>query len=54
MLRALLPGRPTRDTLFGDVLRDGKSVMKVRGEGVERGHKWGWAEVRESKVMASR
>lgn len=29
VLRALLPGRPTRDTLFSDVLRDGTSVLKV-------------------------
>lgn len=29
VLRALLPGRPTADSLFCDVLRDGKSVLKV-------------------------
>lgn len=29
-LRALLPGRPTRDTIFKDVLRDNKSLCKVR------------------------
>lgn len=29
VLRALLPGRPTRDTLFCDVLRDGRSLLKV-------------------------
>ncbi|KAK9820373.1 hypothetical protein WJX72_009606 [[Myrmecia] bisecta] len=29
ILRALLPGRPTRDSLFCDVLRDGKSLLKV-------------------------
>jgi len=29
ILRASRPGRPTRDTLFSDVLRDGKSVLKV-------------------------
>lgn len=30
-LRALLPGRPTRDNLFSDVARDGKSLLKVCG-----------------------
>jgi raffinose synthase len=30
VLRARLPGRPTRDTLFRDVLRDGASLLKVR------------------------
>ena len=30
ILRALRPGRPTRDTIFRDVLRDGKSLLKVR------------------------
>ncbi|KAG2451611.1 hypothetical protein HYH02_003392 [Chlamydomonas schloesseri] len=29
VLRASLPGRPTRDCLFVDVLRDGKSLLKV-------------------------
>eukprot|EP00775_Hariotina_reticulata_P012148 gene12148-12286_t len=29
VLRALLPGRPTRDCLFKDVLRDKKSLLKV-------------------------
>lgn len=29
VLRALLPGRPTRDCLFVDVLRDGKSLLKI-------------------------
>ena len=29
VLRGLLPGRPTRDTLFADVLRDGTSLLKV-------------------------
>ena len=29
ILRALLPGRPTRDCLFLDVLRDGKSLLKA-------------------------
>ena len=33
VLRALLPGRPTRDTLFADVLRDGASVLKARALG---------------------
>jgi len=33
VLRALLPGRPTRDTLFSDVLRDGTSLLKVRQRG---------------------
>ena len=31
VLRAQLPGRPTRDSLFCDVLRDGKSLLKVAG-----------------------
>jgi hypothetical protein len=30
VLRALLPGRPTRDCLFSDVLRDRSSLLKVR------------------------
>lgn len=30
ILRALLPGRPTRDCLFTDVLRDRHSLLKVR------------------------
>lgn len=30
VLRASLPGRPTADCIFTDVLRDGKSVLKVR------------------------
>ena len=29
ILRGLLPGRPTRDALFSDVLRDGRSLAKV-------------------------
>ena len=29
VLRALLPGRPTRDSLFCDVLRDNTSLLKV-------------------------
>ena len=29
VLRARLPGRPTADCLFTDVLRDGKSLLKV-------------------------
>jgi hypothetical protein len=29
VLRAKLPGRPTRDCLFLDVLRDGKSLLKI-------------------------
>lgn len=29
ILRAQLPARPTRDCLFTDVLRDGKSLCKV-------------------------
>ena len=31
VLRARLPGRPTADCLFTDVLRDGKSLLKVQG-----------------------
>ena len=31
VLRALLPGRPTRDTLFADPLRDGTTLLKVGG-----------------------
>ena len=30
VLRARLPGRPTRDALFADVLRDRRSLLKVR------------------------
>ncbi len=30
VLRALLPGRPTRDTLFRDVMRDSSTLLKVR------------------------
>lgn len=30
ILRAKLPGRPTRDSIFNDVLRDNKSLMKAR------------------------
>jgi len=30
VLRARLPGRPTRDALFADVLRDRRSVLKAR------------------------
>ena len=33
VLRSLLPGRPTRDCLFKDVLRDDKSLLKVRAHG---------------------
>jgi hypothetical protein len=29
VLRAQLPGRPTRDCLFSDVLRDNSSLLKV-------------------------
>ncbi|XP_007020358.2 PREDICTED: probable galactinol--sucrose galactosyltransferase 1 [Theobroma cacao] len=29
ILRAKLPGRPTRDCLFGDPARDGKSLLKI-------------------------
>lgn len=29
VLRARLPGRPTRDCLFADVLRDGQTVLKI-------------------------
>lgn len=29
VFRAQLPGRPTRDCLFADVLRDGQSVLKI-------------------------
>jgi len=32
VLRANLPGRPTSDTVFTDVMRDGKSLMKVWNE----------------------
>jgi hypothetical protein len=31
VLRALLPGRPTRDCLFADVLRDRQTLLKVGG-----------------------
>jgi hypothetical protein len=31
LLRGQLPGRPTRDSLFADVARDGHSLLKVRG-----------------------
>lgn len=31
VLRGALPGRPTRDSLFCDPLRDGTSLLKVRG-----------------------
>ena len=33
VLRAQLPGRPTRDALFSDVLRDGTSLLKVSCKG---------------------
>lgn len=33
VLRALLPGRPTRDTLFRDVMRDGNTLLKVGWHG---------------------
>lgn len=36
ILRALLPGRPTRDCLFSDVLRDGKSLLKVWGHACQQ------------------
>lgn len=29
VLRAKLPGRPTRDCLFADVMRDGKTLLKI-------------------------
>ena len=29
VLRPLLPGRPTRDILFADVLKDNKTLLKV-------------------------
>lgn len=29
VFRGLLPGRPTRDTLFHDTLRDGRTLLKV-------------------------
>lgn len=29
ILRARLPGRPTKDSIFNDVLRDNKSLLKV-------------------------
>jgi len=29
VLRARLPGRPTRDCLFRDVARDGQSALKI-------------------------
>lgn len=29
ILRAKLPGRPTRDSLFRDVMRDGDTLLKV-------------------------
>ncbi len=32
VLRCLQPGRPTRDCLFLDVLRDGRSLLKVGRE----------------------
>lgn len=32
VLRAQLPGRPTRDCLFRDVLRDNKSLLKVSNQ----------------------
>ena len=40
VLRASLPGRPTADCIFTDVLRDGKSVLKVRGLEAEFGLLW--------------
>eukprot|EP00882_Tetradesmus_deserticola_P029817 GHRQ01033432.1.p1 GENE.GHRQ01033432.1~~GHRQ01033432.1.p1 ORF type:complete len:290 (+),score=96.95 GHRQ01033432.1:669-1538(+) len=33
VLRALLPGRPTRDCLFADVLRDRQTLLKVKRGG---------------------
>ena len=30
LLRCILPGRPTADCLFRDVMRDGKSLLKAR------------------------
>jgi len=40
VLRARLPGRPTRDALFMDVLRDRRSVLKARA-GPCQGTCWG-------------
>ena len=37
VLRALQPARPSRDSLFSDVLMDGRSLLKVRGGGGRRG-----------------
>ena len=31
VLRARLPGRATRDVLFDDPMRDGRTLLKVRG-----------------------
>jgi raffinose synthase len=36
VLRAALPGRPTRDSLFCDPLRDGRSLLKVRRRTADR------------------
>ena len=33
VLRALQPARPSRDSLFSDVLMDGRSLLKVRRGG---------------------
>ena len=40
VLRCRGHARPTRDSLFADPLRDGRSVLKVRWRG-ERGSEWG-------------
>ena len=37
VLRARLPGRPTRDSLFADVLRDRRSLLKARFPGPKSG-----------------
>lgn len=42
-LRTLSPGRPTPDSLFADVCRDGKSLLKVGGVGVSF-EGWGIAQ----------
>ncbi len=36
VIRALQPARPTRDSLFKDVLRDKKSLLKV----------WSWRDLK--------
>ena len=37
VLRAMQPARPCRDSLFTDVLRDGKSLLKVPIQRIGRG-----------------